>query len=205
VPMEFLAGTGSKRTARVLRTGPSRGLHVRHENHRQRAIRGGSDAGRLPQCLAARIAVPRGGRDRSWVDHEPSALPRHRPAPVRPPPEARTVCSWDSFPAAGTAHPDDLIAFKQRSQSLGNALVVLTPDERNAIEAAFFSELTYAEVAARLNEPLGTIKTRIHSGLHKLHGALAEGGSGGDLDPARQPMQPVGAGIRIFDAGASSR
>jgi len=82
----------------------------------------------------------------------------------------------DPFLASGTAHPDDLIAFKQQSQALGNALVVLTPDERNAIEATFFSELTYAEVAARLNEPLGTIKIRVHSGLHKLRGALAEGG-----------------------------
>jgi RNA polymerase sigma-70 factor (ECF subfamily) len=77
---------------------------------------------------------------------------------------------------AGTASPDDLIAFKQQSQALRSALAVLTPDERNAIEAAFFSELTYAEVAARLNEPLGTIKTRIRSGLHKLRDALAEGG-----------------------------
>jgi RNA polymerase sigma factor (sigma-70 family) len=83
----------------------------------------------------------------------------------------------DPFPATGTAHPDDLIAFKQQSQALGNALVVLTPDERHAIEATFFSELMYAEVAARLNEPRGTIKTRIRSGLHKLRGPLAEGGS----------------------------
>ena len=82
----------------------------------------------------------------------------------------------DPFPATGTAHPDDPIASKQQNQALSNALVVLTPAERNAIEAAFFSELTYADVAARLNEPLGTIKTRIHSGLHKLRGASVEGG-----------------------------
>jgi len=82
----------------------------------------------------------------------------------------------DPLPAAGTANPDDVIAFKQKSQALRAALAVLTPDERKAIEAAFFSELTYAEVAARLNQPLGTIKTRIRSGLHKLRQALAEGG-----------------------------
>jgi RNA polymerase sigma-70 factor (ECF subfamily) len=81
----------------------------------------------------------------------------------------------DPLPAAGKANPDDVIAFKQKSQALRAALAVLTPDERKAIEAAFFSELTYAEVAAGLNQPLGTIKTRIRSGLHKLRQALAEG------------------------------
>ena len=82
------------------------------------------------------------------------------------------------MPATGTANPDDVLAFKQQSKALRSALAILTPDERNAIETAFFSELTYAEVAARLNQPLGTIKTRIRSGLHKLREALAEGGRG---------------------------
>jgi RNA polymerase sigma-70 factor (ECF subfamily) len=89
----------------------------------------------------------------------------------RVPPDAE-----DPLPATGTARPDDLIAFRQQSQAVRSALARLTPDERQAIEAAFFSELTYAEVAARLNQPLGTIKTRIRSGLHKLRQALVEGG-----------------------------
>jgi RNA polymerase sigma-70 factor (ECF subfamily) len=82
----------------------------------------------------------------------------------------------DPLPVAGTPNPDDLIALKQKSQTLRAALAVLTPDERKAIEAAYFSELTYAEVAARLNHPLGTIKTRIRSGLHKLRQAMTKGG-----------------------------
>jgi RNA polymerase sigma-70 factor (ECF subfamily) len=52
-------------------------------------------------------------------------------------------------------------------------LTLLTPQERQVIETAFFSELTYAEVAARLNQPLGTVKTRIRSGLGKLRQVLA--------------------------------
>jgi RNA polymerase sigma-70 factor (ECF subfamily) len=67
----------------------------------------------------------------------------------------------------------DALELKERSRALREALLVLTPDERQAIESAFFSELTYAEVALRLNEPLGTIKTRIRSGLSKLRQALA--------------------------------
>ena len=61
-----------------------------------------------------------------------------------------------------------MFAAKEQSRVLGQALQVLTPDERQAIETAFFSELTYSEAATRLNQPLGTVKTRIRSGLGKL-------------------------------------
>ena len=70
------------------------------------------------------------------------------------------------------ADPQDLLEFKQQGEVLRGALTSLTPDERQAIEMAFFSELTYAEVAARLDAPLGTIKTRIRSGLQKLRQVL---------------------------------
>jgi RNA polymerase sigma-70 factor (ECF subfamily) len=69
----------------------------------------------------------------------------------------------------------DVLEFKEQGRALRAAMSVLTPDERQAIEAAYFSELTHAEVAARLNQPLGTVKTRIRSGLHKLRQALAAG------------------------------
>ena len=68
---------------------------------------------------------------------------------------------------------DDMLDFRQQGRLLRNALTILTPEERTAIETAFFGELTYAEVAARLDQPLGTIKTRIRSGLLKLRQALA--------------------------------
>jgi RNA polymerase sigma-70 factor (ECF subfamily) len=48
----------------------------------------------------------------------------------------------------------------------------LAPRERQALETAFFSGLTYAETAARLNQPVGTVKTRIRSALAKLREAL---------------------------------
>ncbi len=82
----------------------------------------------------------------------------------------------DPAPATETGESPTISSrSRSRASALRDALAVLTPDERQAIEAAFFSELTYAEVAARLNQPLGTIKTRIRSGLHKLRQALAEG------------------------------
>ena len=70
--------------------------------------------------------------------------------------------------------PRDLLELRESGESLRTALAVLTADERQAIEATFFGELTHAEAAARLNQPLGTIKTRIRSALHKLRCTLAE-------------------------------
>jgi RNA polymerase sigma-70 factor (ECF subfamily) len=68
--------------------------------------------------------------------------------------------------------PQERVEVTQRDRRLQEALQVLTPDERQAIESAFFSELTYREVASRLDQPLGTVKTRIRSGLGKLRRAL---------------------------------
>jgi RNA polymerase sigma-70 factor, ECF subfamily len=83
-----------------------------------------------------------------------------------------------SEPVTASEEPDarDILESKQENAALRTALAVLTTDERQAIETAFFSELTYAEAAVQLNLPLGTVKTRIRSGLHKLRQALAAGG-----------------------------
>jgi RNA polymerase sigma-70 factor (ECF subfamily) len=69
--------------------------------------------------------------------------------------------------------PASSIEARRRRSVLEDALTALTPDERTAIETAFFSELTYAETAARLEQPLGTVKTRVRSALGKLRRALA--------------------------------
>jgi RNA polymerase sigma-70 factor (ECF subfamily) len=79
----------------------------------------------------------------------------------------------DVQPVAETAaDPRDVLELREQGESLRVALATLTPDERQAIETTFFGGLTHADAAARLNQPLGTIKTRIRSGLHKLRRAL---------------------------------
>jgi RNA polymerase sigma-70 factor (ECF subfamily) len=72
---------------------------------------------------------------------------------------------------AGTVADDDsarAVHEAQQATVLRDALATLRPEERIVIETAFFCDLTYAEVALRLNQPLGTVKTRIRSGLTKL-------------------------------------
>ena len=80
----------------------------------------------------------------------------------------------DNPPAVSAERsPQEAFDVSEQGRLLRHALEALTPQERQAIETAFFSELTYSEVATRLDQPVGTVKTRIRSGLAKLRQALA--------------------------------
>jgi RNA polymerase sigma-70 factor (ECF subfamily) len=76
-------------------------------------------------------------------------------------------------PAEPPANPDDVLALREQRATVRAALTALSPDERKAIEVTFFAGLSHAEAAARLAQPLGTVKTRIRSALNKLRHALA--------------------------------
>jgi RNA polymerase sigma-70 factor (ECF subfamily) len=76
-------------------------------------------------------------------------------------------------PTTDIVDPQQAFLFEEQNRLLRNALEVLSPEERNAIETAFFSEYTYEDTARKLNQPVGTVKTRIRSGMGKLRKALA--------------------------------
>ena len=58
-------------------------------------------------------------------------------------------------------------------EKVRGALAEMNPDQRNALELAFFQGLTHTEIAEKTGEPLGTIKTRIRSGLQQLRAKFA--------------------------------
>ena len=90
----------------------------------------------------------------------------------------RAPCHEEFGDTAVAADPRDLLELRQQADGLHAAVANLAPAERQAVEQAFFAELTHAEVAARLDQPLGTVKTRIRSALQKLRQALGAAGSG---------------------------
>lgn len=63
---------------------------------------------------------------------------------------------------------------RRQSELVRNAVAGLGEDERQAISLAFFGGLTYVEVAKTLDQPEGTVKSRIRSGMKKLSSALGE-------------------------------
>jgi RNA polymerase sigma-70 factor (ECF subfamily) len=69
---------------------------------------------------------------------------------------------------------DTLVVTAEQASRLRASLVQLPLLQRTAIELAFYEGLTHAEIAERLEQPLGTVKTRIRLGLLKLRDAMME-------------------------------
>ena len=63
---------------------------------------------------------------------------------------------------------EDLQGMSMMQQYVRKALAQLTEEQRIVLELSYYEGLTQDEIAARLNEPLGTVKSRIRSALMKL-------------------------------------
>jgi RNA polymerase sigma-70 factor (ECF subfamily) len=57
-------------------------------------------------------------------------------------------------------------------QKVRTVLTSLPPEQRNAVELAYFEGLSQTEISARTGDPLGTVKTRIRLALMSLRKAL---------------------------------
>ena len=99
------------------------------------------------------------------------AIDRIRGRKVRP--EATRDETVLSTIADGAAPADEQLAWAGRASEIRAAVHGLSVLQRVAIELAFYEGLTHAEIADRLELPLGTVKTRIRQGLLRLRDRLA--------------------------------
>ena len=77
--------------------------------------------------------------------------------------------SGDPF---GQAHDRDV---------LGNAIAALSPDHQVVVAFRFYRDLTIDDIAARLGIPSGTVQSRLHYALKRLHEAIDAADSKGTL------------------------
>jgi RNA polymerase sigma-70 factor (ECF subfamily) len=72
----------------------------------------------------------------------------------------------------------DLASQVSSSLEVGRALEALPTPQRQAIELAYFEDLTQREIADRLDVPIGTIKARMARGMRRLGELLGGRGRG---------------------------
>ena len=87
---------------------------------------------------------------------------------------SRAVRSQDEMPADVPLEGsiDEDVFAKLDGERVRKALAELPEEQRSLIELGFFDGATHEEMARRTGTPLGTVKTRIRSGLRKLRAAL---------------------------------
>ena len=87
----------------------------------------------------------------------------------------------------GEAHdPAGEVEARLQNEEIKAALLRLPPDYREALVLFYMEGLKYREIAERLSIPLGTVKSRLHTGLLRLRAVLAAGAG----DPLPCPGRP---------------
>jgi RNA polymerase sigma-70 factor (ECF subfamily) len=71
------------------------------------------------------------------------------------------------------ASPEEMTVTSELQRFVRSALASLSPEQREVIELAYYGGLSHSEIAPKLNQPLGTVKTRTRLGMIKLRESLA--------------------------------
>lgn len=90
--------------------------------------------------------------------------------------ERRRVEPSEALPEPAGPGADETAVVRSRREIVQDALKQLPAEQREAIGLAYYGGLTQTELAERLNQPLGTIKSRMFTGLQRLQTLLVESG-----------------------------
>lgn len=84
------------------------------------------------------------------------------------------VAEPDTPPGMGAAEPrtDRDVERVERRKVVAEALMALSPPQREAVQLAYYEGLSHSEIAERLGEPLGTVKTRVRLAMQRLRESL---------------------------------
>lgn len=92
-------------------------------------------------------------------------------------PDYRSV-SWAEvsadIPANPVDNPEELTELAIRRQAVQAALAQLPPEQREVLALAYFKGYSHSQIAETLNQPLGTVKTRVRLAMQKLRQSLPE-------------------------------
>jgi RNA polymerase sigma-70 factor (ECF subfamily) len=94
------------------------------------------------------------------------------------------------------ANPETHSTTTELQNVIKTALTTLSPEQRQVIEIAYYKGLSHREIAAKLNQPLGTIKTRLRLGMKALRQQLSPilaDASSGRAKPRRQCRKKAAA------------
>ena len=88
--------------------------------------------------------------------------------------ERRRTEALDAEPLAGGESTDETAEVREERRRVQAALAQLPPDQRQALELAYYGGLSQSELAERLGVPLGTVKSRMFAALARLRDLLGE-------------------------------
>jgi RNA polymerase sigma-70 factor (ECF subfamily) len=117
---------------------------------------------------AARF-LPDRGKASTWIL---TLVHRRAVDLVRREQRRRTEPLPDAEPAGAEGSADDQLWLRLERERVQAALAKLPDQQREAIELAYYGGFTQSELAERLGEPLGTIKSRMFTGLASLRELL---------------------------------
>ncbi len=118
--------------------------------------------------------LPAQGRPLTWLMRiaRNRAIDELRSRSSRP--QGQSLSWLEDGLAARGADPAEEAELARRRGKVAAAIAALPAEQRRVLALAYFQAYTHREIAAKLKEPLGTVKTRLRAAMKRLRAALQE-------------------------------